>query len=311
MREVGRLELIDPRTIWPDEARDFTPWLVENIQFLSEAIGMDLEVVESEAAVGGLRVDIVCKDLATGRPVVVENILGQTDHDHLGKLLTYAAGQGARAAILVCTDFRDEHLKALEWLNELSGEEHLFFGVKAGVVKIGDSLPAPEFDPVVQPNEWQKEMKSHTSDKQKAYEAFFTRFISRVKEDLPGLTSATKGLPQNYMTFPAGRTGFAYGVSFARERRLRVVLFIDLGDSDKTKAAYDRFLAEKQAIEADFGQGLSWERLEERRVSRIAAYEPGSIDDNPQTLDMLADHAIDLLGRFIKTFRQRIASLSR
>jgi hypothetical protein len=147
MPKLGTLEKVDPRTIWPDEASGFTPWLVENIRLLSDAIGMDLEVDESEAAVGGFRVDIVCKDLATGRPVVIENMLGPTDHDHLGKLLTYAAGWGARAAILVGTEFRDEHLKALEWLNELSGEEHLFFAVRAGVVKIGDSLPAPEFDP--------------------------------------------------------------------------------------------------------------------------------------------------------------------
>lgn len=248
---------------------------------------------------------------ATGRPVVIENILGPTNHDHLGKLLTYAAGQGARAAILVGTEFRDEHLKALEWLNELSGEEHLFFGVKAGVVKIGDSLPAPEFDPLVQPNEWEKEMKSQSSGRSRAYEAFFTRFLAKVKRDLPGFTSATKGLPQNWMSFPAGRSGFAFGVSFARGSRLRVELLIDLGDSDKNKTVFDHFLSEKQVIETEFGQELSWERLEERRASRIAAYELGAIDDEPQTLDKLGDDAISLLGRFIKTFRQRIAALPR
>jgi len=278
---------------------------------LADTIGMDLEVVESEGTVGGFRVDIVCKDLATGRPVVIENILGTTDHDHLGKLITYAAGRGARAAILVAPDFRDEHLKALEWLNELSGEDHLFFGVKAGVVRIGDSLPAPDFDPVVQPNEWEKEIHTPVSDRAKAYGAFFTSLLAKVKRRMPRLTSATKGLPQNWTNFPAGRTGFAYGVSFARESRLRVELFIDLGDAEQNKAVFDSFFAERQAIESDFGGALSWERLDDRRASRIAAYEPGSIEEGPETLDRLADNALGLMERFIKIFKHRIAALPR
>lgn len=312
MPKLGVLERVDPRVIWADEARDFTPRLVENIRTLSDALGMDLEVAESEGAVGGFRVDIVCNDLATGRPVVIENILGSTDHDHLGKLITYAAGRNARAAILIATDFRDEHCKALEWLNEVSGEDHLFFGVKAEVLRIGDSLPAPNFDLIVQPNEWEKEVTSPTpSPKLEAYEGFFTGLLAKVKQRLPGFTSASKGLPQNWFNFPAGRTGFVYSVAFAKHRQMRVELYIDMGDADKNKAVFDRFFSEKDAIEAELGQALSWERLDNHRASRIALYEPGSIDDDPQTVDKLGDEAVELVDEFSKAFGHRIMSLPK
>lgn len=312
MSKLGVLERVDPRVIWADEARDFTPWLVENIRTLSDALGMDLEVAESEGVVGGFRVDIVCNDLATGKPVVIENILGSTDHDHLGKLITYAAGRNARAAILIATDFRDEHCKALEWLNEVSGKDHLFFGVKAEVLRIGDSLPAPNFDLIVQPNEWANEVTSPTpSPKLKAYEGFFTGLLAKVKQRLPGFTSASKGLPQSWFSFPAGRTGFVYSVAFRRQSKMSVDLYIDVGDADKNKAVFDRFFSEKDAIEAEFGQALSWERLDNFRASRIAVYEPGSIDDDPQTLDNLGDEAVQLLDKFTRAFRQRIISLPK
>ncbi|WP_049757146.1 hypothetical protein [Ammonifex degensii] len=114
MKQLGRLEKIDPREVWPNEAWDFTPWLRDNIQELSEALGLDLEIVETEDVVGDFWVDMVGKDVGSGRPVVIENQLGPTDHDHLGKLLTYAAGKDAGVVIWVATDFRDEHRQALE-----------------------------------------------------------------------------------------------------------------------------------------------------------------------------------------------------
>lgn len=314
MSKLGRIQKIEPRTIWPDEARDFTPWLAKNIDLLGEAIGMDLEVVESEGAVGPFRVDIICKDLAGGRPVVIENILGPTDHDHVGKLLTYAAGREAKAAVIVATEFRDEHLKALEWLNELSGEEHLFFCVKAGVIRIGDSPPAPSLDPVVQPNEWEKQVKqvkNPPTPRARSYEMFFARLLAKVKQEIPGLTSATRVFPQNWMNFPAGKSGYWYCVSFTRDSRLRVELNIDVGDKDRNKAVFDRFLSERQAIDEEFGEQLSWEPLENRRSCRIAVYRPGTIDDGERELDDLMSEGVALLRRLNSTLRRRVAEIGK
>jgi hypothetical protein len=312
MSRLGRIEKVEPRTIWPDEARDFTPWLADNIDLLSEAIGMDLEVVESEGAVGPFRVDIVCKDLASGGLVVIENILGPTDHDHLGKLLTYAAGREAKAAIIVATEFREEHKKVLGWLNELSGEEHLFFGVKAGVIRIADSPPAPILDPVVQPNEWEKQVKqtkNPPSPRAKAYEMFFSRLLEKVKQEIPGLTSATRVFPQNWTGFPAGKSGYWYLVSFTRDSRFKVELNINVGERDRNKDVFNRFLSQKQAIEEEFGERLSWEPLE--KSCRIAVYRPGRIDDDDTRLGNLMGEGVALLKKFNSVFRKKIAKVGK
>jgi len=310
MMRLAKLEMVDPKQVWSNEAKAFTPWLRDNISILSEAIGLDLEVIESEGAVGDFKVDIVAKDLGSGRLAVIENILGPTDHDHLGKLLTYAAGRNARAAILVATEFRDEHAETLEWLNAMSRGDPLFFGVKVEVLRIEDSAPAPEFQVVVEPSEWEPERTSGLSPKQAAYQDFFNSLISKIREKRPGLTSATKGLPQNWFSFPAGRTGFSFSVSFAKQSRMRVELYIDMGDAEKNKSAFDRLHSQREAIEKDLGSKLEWERLDERRACRVAAYlEQVFIDSSPEDLQTAMDWAVDTLLRFDKVFRSRITSV--
>ncbi len=118
MKDFGEIKLVDIRDIWPNEATDFTPWLVDNIDRLGQALGMEIEVQEREADVGDFSLDIMAKDLGTGRTVVIENQLTETDHDHLGKLLTYAGGFDAGVLVWIAKKLRDEHRKALEWLNK-------------------------------------------------------------------------------------------------------------------------------------------------------------------------------------------------
>ena len=118
MRQLGTLkEIQDLRTAWPHEAKDFTPWLASNIALLGEAIGIDIEVQETESSVGDFSVDIYAEDADTGKTIVIENQLGDTDHDHLGKLITYASGKGADLVIWVVKHAREEHRSAIEWLN--------------------------------------------------------------------------------------------------------------------------------------------------------------------------------------------------
>ena len=126
---LAKIERVDLREAWPNEARDFTPWLAENIAEFGEALGMDLELQETEAAVGGYSLDVLATDLNDNRPVVIENQLQSTDHDHLGKLLTYAAGYEANVIVWLTGEFRDEHRAALDWLNQRTDDETQFFGV--------------------------------------------------------------------------------------------------------------------------------------------------------------------------------------
>ena len=145
--EIATLSPVDVRDVWAGEATHFTPWLAKHADLLGAALGLDLDLEKSEAAVGRFSADLVFRDTATDRAVVVENMFGPTDHDHLGKLITYAAGLEAGYAVLLATQFGDEHRSALNWLNHISTDNFAFFGVVLEAWRIGDSPPAPRRTP--------------------------------------------------------------------------------------------------------------------------------------------------------------------
>jgi hypothetical protein len=159
--KLGKLERVELREQWNREDTDFTPWLSneQNLKYLGDSIGMDLELVETEMHVGPYRADILCRD-ASEAYVLIENQLEPTDHIHLGQLMTYAAGLDTVHIIWVAKKFNDEHRAALDWLNRITVEGFHFFGVEVELWKIGDSLPAPKFNIVSKPNEWQKSVRA-------------------------------------------------------------------------------------------------------------------------------------------------------
>jgi hypothetical protein len=142
---LGRLTQVPPRQVWPHEAHDFTPWLLNNVDVLSDLLGMDLVLEVAEHPVGGFSLDLMGRDEATGQIVIVENQLETSDHGHLGQILTYAAGTDPTTIVWVAASFRPEHRAAIDWLNARTDEDTRFFGVELGVVRIGDSEPAPAF----------------------------------------------------------------------------------------------------------------------------------------------------------------------
>lgn len=189
-KKLGRIgEIKNLREIWANEASDFTKWLAEeeNLNLLSEAVGVDLELIKTEADVGRYSVDVLAKESNTERKVVIENQIEPTNHDHLGKVITYAAGHDAALAIWIVRDAKEEHAKAVEWLNDHTDDSIGFFLLEIRVLKIDDSLPAPQFKAIVKPNEWVKAIKadsgSHglTDTKQRQFQ-FWTDFRSYLKQ---------------------------------------------------------------------------------------------------------------------------------
>ncbi len=317
--QLSKLEIVDNiRKVWPTEAADFTPWLADSIELLGDTLGMDLELERTEASVGGYSLDILARDLNVNRKVVIENQLERTDHGHLGKLLTYAAGFDTYAVVWLTKEFRDEHRQALDWLNQRTGEDTLFFGVVIELFKIGDSLPAPHFDIVAAPNEWQKESVARAtqtddddvSPKGKRYRAFFQELIDNLRENHQ-FTKAKIGRAQNWYGFSSGSTSFSYEVTFAQNSNIRVCLYIDTPDSKRNLEIFDALQMRKEPIESSLRYKLDWERMDDSRACRIAIYRDGSIMDDADTLNEIHSWAVCKLLDFKKVFTPHILELKR
>lgn len=160
--KLGKIEKVNVRDVWPHEALNFTKWLAqeENLTMLGDACSIELELKDTESAVGSFAVDIFAQEADTERKVIIENQLEDTNHDHLGKIITYAAGKGAGVVIWVVARARDEHRNAIEWLNEHTDSDCAFFLVEIEVWRIGDSPMAPRFNVVESPNEWARAEKA-------------------------------------------------------------------------------------------------------------------------------------------------------
>ena len=160
-RNVSRIREHDLRSVWENEERDFTRWLTENIDLLASELGIEIEDARAEEAVGDFSADIVAREMNTGETVVIENQYNRTDHDHLGKLLTYSSGKNAGFTMWLAEEFRPEHRSVLEWLNESGPKGAKFFAIRPRVVSIeGSEERGFEFDVVVEPNEWEREVSN-------------------------------------------------------------------------------------------------------------------------------------------------------
>jgi hypothetical protein len=214
----------------------------------------------------------------------VENQLDRSNHDHLGKLLTYAGGTDAVNVVWLATEFREEHRAALDWLNSRTDENTRFFAVEIGVVQIGDSVPAPLFRLVVKPNDWGKAVKAGAlgdaaGAKNQSYGEFWTRFLLRMAEAGLGWTTSTKGPAANGLTLPAGHSAIWYGCSFSKSGLLSEIYLGDQ-DPDVNEARFTAALTRKAVLEAAFSGPLSFEPLPGKKACRIAVYEPGLIEES-------------------------------
>lgn len=278
MATLGKIERIDDlRTIWPHEARDFSKWLAqeENLALLSDAIGIDIALEERESSVGDFNVDLYATEEGSGRKIIIENQLEFTDHDHLGKIITYASGKGAEVIIWIVKHARDEHKQAIEWLNQHTDENVGFFLVEIELWKINDSLPAPKFNVVEKPNDWAKAMKvvEGLSALQKLQLDFWQAFNEHafVKPEFKKVFSQRKPSPQHWYSVSIGRS--TYHISFTvntQKKRLGAEIYFS-GDKD----AYGRFMEHKEEIEKELSMPVEWR--EANKDCRILVLTNGDI----------------------------------
>ena len=269
---LGKLENVPIREVWKNEESVFTPWLMENIEVINELINLDIEGLERESNVGSYTADLIGKVAGTDNYVVIENQFGMSNHDHLGKLLTYISGKEAKIGIWISEEFREEHLSALNYLNESIRLDGLrLFAIKVEVKKIGDSPNAPYFSIIVRPNDFQKSLSTpEISPLDNSRLNFFEALVAKYKEIRPSWNKL-KALPQSWLSFSAGKTGIAYSWAFKSipVKKFTVELYIDMTDAEDNMELMARLKAHKDQIEERMGTNVEFQELEGKRATRI------------------------------------------
>ena len=309
--QLGRLAPVPLKSVWMDEARDFTPWLAEaeNLSLLGESIGLMLELETREKRVGAFSADLLARDVGRDRWVVIENQLEPTDHKHLGQLLTYAAGLDATTVVWVAPEVREEHRAAIDWLNHATAEGFDFFAVQVEAFRIGDSECAPRFSVIAKPNDWSRKLvavrreqgASATPQTQK-WTAYWGPLLELAKGRVAYLAdkAISKANWQPVFSFNTSRDlTFSFNLTSPRNG-LRVELYIDRA---LAKAAYRMIEAQRAEIEASFGGELAWELLPDAQACRICVYKPG--DEGADQTRAMEQHEwlLATLPRFVTVLK--------
>ncbi len=276
MTALSKLERVPLRNAWKHEASDFTPWLAgpDNLTALAEALSLsELELVAIEHCVGDFKLDMLCTD--GDEKVIIENQLARTDHNHLGQILAYAAGVGAKKVIWIAESFRAEHAAALEFLNENTTEDLSFFGVEIELWRIGESPLAPKFEVVVKPDNWTKTSReqvravTNASPTKQIQQRLWQALVQHLGNRAPHIRPQ-KPAARHWLNNAIGRSGF--GLNFTvntRENRLGVELWLP---GDEAKQRFAALLAQKEEIEDALGFPLDWQELPDAKASRIACW---------------------------------------
>lgn len=307
--ELGRLEPVDLRKAWQDEAADFTPWLAEpeNLQLLGDAIGIDLQLEAHEKEVGPFRADILCKETRNDHWVLIENQLGRTDHTHLGQLLTYAAGLDAVAIVWIARRIRDEHRAALDWMNDVTDDRANFFGIEVELWRISDSPVAPKFNIVSKPNEWTKAVTGDGAKELTEYQRLQRDFWAGFREhvlDRDSPLKPTSPQPQAWMWLAVGRTGF--GLSAVLSKMDLVERTYDRGEiraelvvQEDPEGWWDRLTKERDELEALLPEGLTWDNADEKKSFKLYYRKAVDVYDR------------EAWGEYFAWMRERLEALYR
>jgi hypothetical protein len=306
---LDELKKVDLREEWADEETDFTPWMAANIEKIEEVLGMELEVKDTEKSVGSFKADILAEETNTEKEIVIENQLGKSDHKHLGQLITYGSGIEAFTVVWICRTLKDEHRKAIDWLNESTRKDTNFFALEVELYKIGDSNPAPKFDVVSEPNEWSRRVKSETeslSPVEKLRQSYWTEFRSHMEESNPPFPLRNPW-EKLWYGVSIGRSHFRINCTISKQKnRIGVELYFDPEEAEE----YFELLKENQEeIEESIGSKLEWQRLENKNACRIVIYNRPVEVENREKWEEQFEWLEDNLYSFYETFSERVKNL--
>jgi len=284
--KLGRIERVELREIWKHEATNFTKWLAkpENLDLLSEEIDIELSLIDTEYNVGRFNVDIYAEELSADRKVIIENQLERTDHDHLGKLITYASGLDAEVIIWIVKEVLEEHQQAINWLNENTDEKINFFVIRMEVWKIGSSEPAPKFHIISKPNNWTKSVKqsvqkSALTETKLLQLKFWDNFKQYATENNLNLRLRKTG-PQHWYDLSFGRTDCYITLTVnSQKKELACEIYIS-----NSKETFVQFYNNREEIDTVINE-LEWMELPTKKASRIKKKTKGDLSKETKWIE--------------------------
>lgn len=305
---IGKLEEVDIRELWKHEQYDFSEWLSkkENIENLNEILGLTLVDISKETYVGSYRCDLFAKDETTGIKVIIENQLEMSNHDHLGKIITYASGLDAKVVVWIVKEAREEHRSAIEWLNNNTNSNINFFLIEIHAYKIGNSDNAPMFQVIEQPNDFIKNNKSinsnDTMNKSQSQRLEFWNQFNNVLVERGKPFNVRKVTTDHWYNVAIGTSDAHIDITLVNKDS---VIGVELYITDN-KEFFDKLYQRKDEIENDLGFKLDWRRLNNSKASRIVTFIKGLNFDDHSNYNELINKTIDLAVLMRDTFKKYI-----
>jgi hypothetical protein len=306
---ISRLTKVPLRELWKHEAHSFTAWLADNLDFLSETLGYQLTLDQREIAAGAFSADIRAED-PQGNYVIIENQLERTDHDHLGKLITYMSNLEAKTAIWITSEPRPEHEAAVHWLNTTLPADTAFYLIRIEAYRIGHSEPAALFTIVAGPSLETKQIgvqKKELAERHIQRQEFWKGLLELSKARTPIFSNRNPGI-KSWISGSAGRRGFGFNYVINMDSGW-IELYIDTGDRDENKGYFDRPVAQKDRIEKAFGQALLWQRLDDRRASRIRFIVSNNGLQDTSDWAAIQNNMVNAMVRLIDALRPELKNL--
>ena len=305
---IGKLEEVNIRELWKHEQYDFSEWLSkkENIENLNDILGLTLVDISKETYVGSYRCDLFAKDETTGIKVIIENQLEMSNHDHLGKIITYASGLDAKVVVWIVKEAREEHRSAIEWLNNNTNSNINFFLIEIHAYKIGNSDNAPMFQVIEQPNDFIKNNKSinsnDTMNKSQSQRLEFWNQFNNVLVERGKPFNVRKATTDHWYNVAIGTSDAHIDITLVNKDS---VIGVELYITDN-KEFFDKLYQRKDEIENDLGFKLDWRRLNNSKASRIVTFIKGLNFDDHSNYNELINKTIDLAVLMRDTFKKYI-----
>lgn len=302
--KFGTLIEVDVRELWRHEQYDFSNWLAkeENIKLIDDEIGLTLVNISKEVFVGSYRCDLVAEDETTGDKIIIENQLEATNHDHLGKIITYAAGLDANTIIWIVKEAREEHRAAIEWLNNNTSKKIGFFLMELHAYKIDESRPAPMFKIIEKPNDFVKNSKNNLKDremnKSQAERLYFWTEMNKIIVERGRPFNVRKATTDHWYSIAIGSSEASIVINLVNKyNNIAIEIYIN-----NNKELYDKLYSYKEEIEEKLGFSLEWLRLDNKKASRILTYIDGLDFNNRNIYPQLINESINTVIKMRDVF---------